>query len=372
MPGEGWHLQASCSWLLPKGHLKVLRELLAPTPPGGHPVGAGTGSPSPRWPSFCPRRWRDAANCVSNPEPSSGFLRPGLPGAQPFLAGHSQGSVPQALCSALTPSAALSLCPHRVPQVPLGDSGQVQACQASSDQTGSRKQGQMPAGRASASLQGEGPGDTPRSHSMSKKAATALPLLREISPPRIIVVGITRNCRERLGHHKKDRLLQLSLCFPTVITSVINLCHLTVLHFEKRKWKKDQFQTNLHHSLRFQNRVKQMSDAVLSKLVSLEHRVQRQQKAALGAVPCGQPGTARSCGSRCGLLQVLRASPPAERRLASPLMATAHQQHPHLLMTSSQSQGINVFQQSPLTPFHLISSFQINLSDLVYCTPHCT
>lgn len=87
-----------------------------------------------------------------------------------------------------------------------------------------------------------------------------MPLCCSTLPHEIIIVGIRRNCQERLGHHKKGRLIQLSLCFPTVITSVINLCRLTVLHFEKGKWKKGQFQTNLHHSLKSEKRVNQMSN----------------------------------------------------------------------------------------------------------------
>lgn len=89
-------------------------------------------------------------------------------------------------------------------------------------------------------------------------------LARRILPHRTIIVGIRRNCQASLGHHEEECLAQLSPCFPTVITSVINLCHLTVLHFEKRKWKKDPFQTNLHHSLKSQSRVDQMSNLALS------------------------------------------------------------------------------------------------------------
>lgn len=63
---------------------------------------------------------------------------------------------------------------------------------------------------------------------------------------------------------RRECLAQLSLCFPTVITSVINLCHLTGLHFEKGKWKKERFQTNLHHSLKSQDGVNQMSNLALS------------------------------------------------------------------------------------------------------------
>lgn len=91
-----------------------------------------------------------------------------------------------------------------------------------------------------------------------------VPLCGQILPHGIILVGIKQNCQEILSHHKKDCLIQLSLCFPTVITLVINLCHLTVLPFEKRKWKKDRFQTHLHHSLKSQNRVNQMSNLALS------------------------------------------------------------------------------------------------------------
>lgn len=91
-----------------------------------------------------------------------------------------------------------------------------------------------------------------------------VPLCGQILPHGIILVGIKQNCQEILSHHKEDCLIQLSLCFPTVITLVINLCHLTVLHFEKRKWKKDRFQTHLHHSLKSQNRVNQMSNLALS------------------------------------------------------------------------------------------------------------
>lgn len=87
-----------------------------------------------------------------------------------------------------------------------------------------------------------------------------MPLCCSTLPHGIIIVGIRHNCQERLGHHKKGRLIQLSLCFPTVITSVINLCHLTVLHFEKGKWKKGQIQTNLHHGLKSEKRVNQMSN----------------------------------------------------------------------------------------------------------------
>lgn len=146
-------------------------------------------------------------------------------------------------------------------------------------------------------------------------------------PHRIITVGIKHNCHERLGH-KKESLIRLSLCFATVITLVINLCHLTVLHFEKRKWKKDRFQTNLHHTLKSQNRVNRMSNVVLSRLLKWSH-CHTQPKGRKGKMPsCRPEGRVQSRHLRLPVLRGSeRRSPNAPRRAGGSLLPQGRAAH---------------------------------------------
>lgn len=121
----------------------------------------------------------------------------------------------------------------------------------------------------------------------------------------IISVGIKRNCQERLGHHRKARLIQLSLCFPAVITLVINLCHLTVLHFEKRKWKEGWFQTNFHPSLKSQKRMSPMSASPFHTLGRSLARPRSRGVQGRGLQPPRPEGGFEAAG-----LQVPRGDPP--------------------------------------------------------------